>query len=135
MTAEQLHAEALQIVANRSMMSAADYHRAAQQKAIAISDYLSFNGELLDKTNPDLVTALGKDVDALANGAYETLESVQQSPAWEGTKAGVKDAWDRLNRWVGGDPNNKSPVETWGRRILVGLGLWLGIEALRTFRK
>lgn len=131
----RLHQEAQTVLQARGIMSEADFWRIANQKGHQIAEFLQRYGDSLDQLNPAIVDMLGKDFDALAKGVRETVGAAQKSPVWEGTKAGLKDAWDRVNRWVGGDPKNDSPLEKGGRMLLVGLGLWLGIEAIRTFRK
>lgn len=76
----QLWDEAYKILNARLQTDDATYHRVAQQKAVEISDFLAQYGEELDKTDPDVVTNLGKAVDALASGVQDTLPAVQKSP-------------------------------------------------------
>lgn len=68
-----------------------DYHRLAQQKAIEISDFLQEHGEEIDRTRPDIVTNLGKAVDALAGGVQDTLPNIQRSPITEAVTSFIKD--------------------------------------------
>lgn len=83
--------EAYDIIQARLSTPAADYHRLAQNKAVEISDFLSQEGESLDHSRPDIVTNLGKAVDALASGVQDTLPAIKPSPIAEGIEHFIND--------------------------------------------
>lgn len=85
-TANRLWREAYDISQKRTSMDQAEYHRLAVWKANEIRDFLGSEGEILDRTNPELIDGLGKAHDILVKGASETLDYVMPSPAWSGIK-------------------------------------------------
>lgn len=77
--ANQLLAESQKILARADR--GADFHKAANAKAVEISDYLGQEGEELDAAGLGwMVDALGMRVDQLVAGAAATLGAAMESP-------------------------------------------------------
>ena len=77
--AAQLLAEAQHVLARADR--GADFHQAANAKAVEISDYLGREGEDLDAAGLGwMVDSLGQRVDQLVAGARDTLGAAMASP-------------------------------------------------------
>lgn len=86
-----LWGQAHDLLSKRLRMDEGEYHVAAQRQALKISDFLFESGEALDRSRPDIVTNLGKAIDALNSGIQDTLPAIQESPLGAGITQFIKD--------------------------------------------